>query len=60
MGSVQKRKELKQRRQRRAKLHTLRKKYVTAKTEDEKTLVLNKAARVAPWLTQEEFLSPIK
>lgn len=56
---VEKKGELSRRRQRRGKLSRLREKFSSAKTEDEKSAILAKAGRVAPWLSQEEFLSPL-
>lgn len=51
--------ELHRRRVRRANLAKLRKRYQAARTEEEKAQVLEKAARVAPGLTLEEFLGPL-
>lgn len=56
---VIRRTELHRRRVRRAKLAKLRKRYQAARTEEEKAQVLEKAARVAPGLTLEEFLGPL-
>ena len=59
MAFLIKRSETKRRRQRRAKLGNLRKKYAAARTEAEKNTVLAKVIRVAPWLSAEQFLAPI-
>lgn len=48
------------REKRKAKLAKLRQKYVAAKTGNEKEKALEKARKVAPWLSQEEFLAPAK
>ncbi|RMF86739.1 MAG: hypothetical protein D6736_14420 [Nitrospinota bacterium] len=51
--------ELRRRRTRRAKLAKLRRRYMAAKTEEEKAWVLQKVQKIAPWLTKEQFLAPI-
>jgi hypothetical protein len=38
----------------------LRERYAKAKTNGEKDKILEKAARVAPSLSSEQFLAPIK
>ncbi|MCD6407198.1 hypothetical protein J7L81_04945 [Candidatus Aerophobetes bacterium] len=48
------------RRKRKEKLRKLREKYLAAKTDEERQKVLDKAKRIAPWLSQEEFLEPIR
>ena len=59
MAYLIKRSEFKRRKQRRAKLGSLRKKYVASRTEDEKKTILAKVIRVAPWLSQDQFVAPI-
>ena len=59
MSAVMRHKELRQRRARKEKLSKLREHYVNAKTEGERAAILDKAKRVAPWLSQDEFLSPL-
>ena len=60
MVAVTRGKELKKRRTRMKKLTTLRKRYVEAKTPEQKAGVVGKMKRVAPWLSEEEFLSPLQ
>ena len=60
MAYLIKRSETNRRRQRRAKLGRLREKFTAAKTDDEKSAVLAKVGKFAPWLSAEEFLSPIQ
>lgn len=45
---------------RRKKLAKLRQAYIEAKNKEEKEKVLEKVFQIAPWLTKEEFLSPLK
>jgi len=52
--------ELRQRRNRKQKLKKLREKFALAKTKEEKEKILEKDFKIAPWLTEEEFLKPIK
>ncbi len=52
--------ELRRRRNRREKLRKLREKYKLAKTEAEKSAILEKAFRISPSMTLEDFLSAIK
>ena len=52
--------EIHARRVRRMKLHKLRQKYAGAKTGLQKEKVLGSQARVAPWLSEELFLAPLK
>ncbi len=54
---VERKKEVRKRRVRRAKLAKLRKRYQAAKTEEEKSKILQKVSQVAPGLTLEQFLS---
>lgn len=60
MANVERITELKRRRTRKTKLRKIRQKYITAKTEDEKSAALSKMTKVAPWLSEEEFLSAVK
>ena len=59
MAYLIKRSETNRRRQRRAKLGNLRRKYAASRTEEEKKTVLAKVIRIAPWLSAEQFLAPI-
>ncbi|OGJ58319.1 hypothetical protein A3H22_01315 [Candidatus Peribacteria bacterium RIFCSPLOWO2_12_FULL_55_15] len=52
--------EIHTRRTRRMKLRKLRQKYTTAKTGIQKEKILDFQARVAPWLSEELFLAPLK
>jgi len=52
--------EIKKKQKRRKKLAKLRKKYSQAKTEVEKQKILEKVNRLAPYLSKEEFLKPLK
>jgi hypothetical protein len=49
---------LRQRRSRRHKLGKLRKLYAAARTQDDRSRILNKMTRVSPGLTPQTFLSP--
>ena len=60
MVAVTRGKELKKRHSRKEKLSTLRRRYVEAKTPEDKASVVGKMKRVAPWLSEEEFLSPLQ
>lgn len=60
MSAVQKSKELRRTRQRKVKLSKLRKRYLDAKSAEERTKIIEKAGRVAIWLSEEEFLGPVK
>jgi len=60
MGRQIRRNELHARRVRRERLKQLRERYAKAKTSGEKDKILEKAARVAPTLSSEQFLAPIK
>ena len=50
--------EMARRRVRKHKLHTLRTKYQNTKKETDHAGILAKLAKLAPWLTKEEFLKP--
>jgi len=52
--------ELHARRVRRLKLRKLRQRYAGVKTAAEKEQVLQRVARMTPWLSAEEFLAPLK
>lgn len=52
--------ELRARRHRREKLKKLRERYKLAKTEDEKTAILQKVFRISPSIKIEDFLAHIK
>ena len=52
--------EMKRRSHRRAKLAKLRAKFAAAKNDDEKSAVLVKVGKIAPWLSQEEFIGALK
>jgi hypothetical protein len=52
--------ELKKRRSRREKLTRLRTMYGASRTQDERTRILGKAARVSPGLSAETFLAPLR
>ncbi len=52
--------EIRRRRKRKEKLEKLRKKYQEAKAEEEKRKILEKVSKIAPWLSQEEFLATIR
>ena len=53
MGSVERDREIRRRRHRRAKLKKLRAKYASAGTSQEKSLILAKARRVSPFVEFE-------
>lgn len=52
--------KIKQGQKRRRELAKLRKKYSQAKTKTEKERVLEKVFRIAPFLSEKEFLAPLK
>jgi hypothetical protein len=60
MGRQVRRNELHARRVRRHRLKQLRERYAKAKTGSERDKILEKASRVAPTLSSEQFLAPIK
>jgi hypothetical protein len=51
---------IKVKQKRKRKLARLREEYLAAKTEGEKKKVFEKATKLAPWLSEKEFLTPIK
>ena len=52
--------EMKRRRHRRAKLADLRKKFALAKSDDEKSFILAKVAKISPLTSSEEFIATVK
>ncbi len=60
MGRQVRRNELHARRVRRRRLKQLRERYAKAKTSGEKEKIMEKVGRVAPSLSSEQFLAPIK
>jgi hypothetical protein len=60
MGRQVRRNELHARRVRRQRLKQLRERYAKAKTSAEKDKIMEKVSRVAPSLSTEQFLAPIK
>lgn len=54
------RNELHARRVRRRSLKKLRERYAKAKTSADKEKILEKAGRIAPGMSSEQFLAPIK
>jgi len=60
MGRQVRRNELHARRVRRRRLKQLRERYAKAKTSTEKDKIMDKVSRVAPSLSSEQFLAPIK
>jgi len=57
MSSYGKRRVLRQRRARRAKLRKLRRRYLAAATEDNQKKILEKVRRLAPTVSPNEFLA---
>ena len=60
MGRQVRRNELHARRVRHQRLKQLRERYAKAKTSAEKDKIMEKVSRVAPSLSSEQFLAPIK
>lgn len=60
MSQLIRRNEMHRRRARRMKLGKLRLRYGRAKTNAEKEQIVQRAARVAPTITREQFLASIK
>ncbi|OGR82058.1 MAG: hypothetical protein A2901_04470 [Elusimicrobia bacterium RIFCSPLOWO2_01_FULL_54_10] len=52
--------EMNRRRHRQAKLARLRAKFAAAQNDEEKSLILAKAGKAAPWLSAEEFIAPLQ
>ncbi len=51
---------MRHRKQRREKLRNLRAKYAKATNEDVKRNIIEKARKIALWLSEEEFLAPLR
>jgi len=60
MGRHDRKSEIRRRRKRREKLAKLRRRYAAAKTEAERAKVFEKALRISPTITREEFLAPLQ
>lgn len=52
--------ELNRRRHRREKIRKLREKYLKAQSDEERKRIIEKALKVNPYITEEEFLAPIR
>jgi len=48
------------RRARQEKLRKLRQKYAQAQSQDQKSKILMKVQKVAPWLSEKEFSAPLE
>ena len=60
MGQGTRKSEIHQRRNRRKKLGALRRKFKESKSATEKEKLVTKAGRIAPWLTEQEFVAIAK
>lgn len=60
MGQVIRRAEIRRRRTRKAKVAALRVRYQGTTSKTDKQAIMVKLAKVAPWLSEEQFLAPIK
>ncbi len=60
MGAVTRLQQIRRRRARREKLSKLRERYRAAKSSADRERLLEKMKRVAPWLSVEEFLKPLR
>lgn len=58
MGAFTKRWIIRKRRTRKEKITLLRKRYAAAKSEAERHAIVQKARKVAPQMTSEQFLGP--
>ena len=58
--AVERSTEIHRRRVRKVKLRKLRAKYKEAKGAVEKEKITAKVAKIAPWLSEEEFAAPLK
>lgn len=58
--AVERAREIKQRRVRRAKVKKLRAHYNEAKSAMDKEKVMSKAAKVIPWMSAEQFIASAK
>ena len=52
--------KIRQKQKRQQKLAKLRQEYAAAKNDRQKEKALKKVFKIAPWLTKESFLKPIK
>ncbi len=52
--------KIKKAQKRTKKLARLRRLYAEARTREEKEKVLEKVEKIAPWLSEEEFLKPLQ
>jgi len=52
--------EIRKKRKRKIKIKKLREKYLNSSSEEERKKILEKVQKIAPHLTIEEFLKPIK
>lgn len=60
MGQIIRRSEIRRRRTRKAKVAALRQKYQATTSKTDKQAILAKLVKVAPWLSEEQFLAPLK
>lgn len=60
MGQIIRRSEIRRRRARKAKVAALRQKYQATTSKTDKQAILAKLVKVAPWLSEEQFLAPLK
>lgn len=60
MGQVIRRAEIRRRRTRKAKVAVLRTRYQATTSKTDKQAIMAKLAKIAPWLSEEQFLAPIK
>lgn len=60
MGQISRRPELRRRRARKAKVAALRARYQATTSKPEKQAIMAKLAKVAPWITEEQFLAPVQ
>jgi hypothetical protein len=60
MGQVIRRAEIRRRRTRKAKVAALRTRYQATTSKTDKQAIMTKLAKVAPWLSEEQFVAPIK
>jgi hypothetical protein len=60
MGQGTRQSELHRRRTRKVKLRAMRERFGAAKSSTEKEAVIAKVARLAPWLTADEFKATAK
>lgn len=60
MGAFTKRWIIRKRRTRKEKIDLLRKRYSAARADNERNAILQKAVKVAPHMSTEQFLGPIQ